>query len=159
MYGGLLREVALHTLPIDMPYVARVEVLPLALATGLPSGDVNLTVVLRVTDAPVDGGSMVTLQLIWDGEAASTVRMHCIVEEGGRVALPAAKVPSPKVWDPSTLARPLALHTLTVQVVDSLGVLIADGITVRFGLRVITTSGRDILLNGKATKLRGFNIC
>ena len=68
-------------------------------------------------------------------------------------------MPNPRIWQP--IANPtstprLALHNLTVRLLSSSGEP-SDGLTVRFGLRIVATSGRDILLNGAPLKLKGFN--
>jgi len=164
-YGGLIRHVALHVLPADGLSLQRVEVLPLAKpGTETPSGEVNITVVLRPLLANL---RRVRLQMIWDGGPASTsAATEYAVDADGKVSVTAAAVPNPAVWQPPsnpTAVPSLPLHTLTVRV-SPLGAAsaaavasVTDAITVRFGLRIVSTAGREIRINGQPTKLKGFN--
>ena len=130
-----------------------------------PSGAVNVTVVLH---GAVSGAS-VTLGLCWDLPAASPPCANSASYQhvNGVIALPGLAVPKWSAWTP-TDAKP-KLHTLTVFVLPAAedgentagpagtsGTPI-DGIQVRFGLRTVQASGRNILINGVKTKLRGYN--
>ena len=134
------------------------EVLPLATAEeAVPSGVVNISVVLR----PLPGRTHVRLQLRWDTQPPSTPSDYEVGADG-RVRLSAA-VPQPKIWHPPSNPSDvpsLPLHTLTVGVAhaaDALAFDAADAVAVRFGLRIVSTSGREIRINGEVLKLKGFN--
>eukprot|EP01043_Picozoa_sp_COSAG02_P020869 COSAG02_NODE_1041_length_15034_cov_96.398326_9_plen_223_part_00 len=158
-YGGLIREVTLHVLPKDGPSIERVSVNPLAKSTGEPNGQVNVTVALR---EPIPSKS-VALMLCWDLPAssppcASDAKQY--TPASGLVTIPDLAVPKWGAWSPAD-AKP-KLHLLTVFVHsdgDTSGATasIIDGIQVRFGLRTVRASGRHILINGKPTKLHGYN--
>ena len=151
-YGGLLRAVCLHELPATGPSIDRVEVKPLATPeSGVPSGEVNITVVLHAAgDQPVD------LEFGWDCPSAAPCSKgfsRTYHPVNGSIFIPAVPVPEARIWQPVAhpiVAPSLALHNITVRVAS-------DALTVRFGLRTVSTSGRDILLNGKPMKLKGFN--
>lgn len=180
-YGGLLRTVSLHILPRRGPSIDRAEVTPLALLKGkphTPSGHVRVCVVLR--DAP-PAGSAVTLGLKWDGQRHPSHSSHT-VQAGGIILLDEMAVPDAKLWQPvhhPKTAPSLALHVLTISLPPAAATVApgdghatnatameaaeaaakdgGDAISVRFGLRIVSTSGRSILLNGVPLKLRGVN--
>ena len=156
-YGGIIREATLHVLPkAGLPSVQRVVVAPLGTKKGgggAPSGKANVTIVLR--DAPK--GKSVALGLCFDAAAtapcAASAKKYAHVN--GVVVVPAVAVPNPKIWSPTSPK----LHTLTVAVhADADGAdSTVDSILVRFGLRTVQASGRHVLINGKPTKLHGYN--
>ena len=161
-YGGLLRPVCLHELPPKGPSLERVEVKPLANSASKPSGDVNITVALRgaaEARAAGDGGS-VTLEFEWDcvTRECGTGFKGTFPVVNGKIFIPAS-VPNPRIWQPvanSPSTPRLDLHNLTVRILMASGEP-SDALTVRFGLRIVSTSGRNILLNGAPLKLKGFN--
>ena len=115
----------------------------------MQSGKVNLTIVLPANDKTTS--STVGLLLGWDcdAEAADCARgtPTGYTFESGVARLVGVQVPNPRTWQPErnpTVAPRLPLHNLTVRLARG-----GDAITVRFGLRVVSTRGRDILLNGE----------
>ncbi len=78
----------------------------------------------------------------FDGGGATTTKGVAVREGLARLEL---AVPNPRVWSPE---HP-ALHTVTVGAGG-------DAVTERFGLRTIRTEGRDLLLNGRRLKLKGY---
>lgn len=151
-FGGIIRSVSLHVLPLTAPAFNRVDVFPLAAADGSPSGEVNVTIVFL--DWTVTLGSKVRVSMSWDG--GQQVVMEEVVGKDAAIRLARVKVPSGMVWDPHAL-KP-KLHTLTLMSVgNSSSATNLDGITVRFGLRTVSVSGRNILINGSPLKLLGFN--
>jgi len=158
-YGGIIREATLHVLPVvkddnnpvawaPWASIQRVVVDPLAAAGGEPSGEVNVTIVLR--DAPAV--KQVQLWVCFDACPKPVLKEYAQVK--GVVFLPAVAVPNFKVWSPASPK----LHTLTVEVFQGTGPAVScDSILVRFGLRTVKASGRHVLINGKPTKLHGYN--
>ena len=158
-YGGIIREATLHVLPVvkddnnpvawaPWASIQRVVVDPLAAAGGEPSGEVNVTIVLR--DAPAV--KQVQLWVCFDACPKPVLKQYAQVN--GVVFLPAVAVPNFKVWSPASPK----LHTLTVEVFQGTGPAVScDSILVRFGLRTVKASGRHVLINGKPTKLHGYN--
>ena len=146
-------------LPQTGPSIERVAVSPLASNTGEPNGKVNVTVALR---APTPSKS-VALALCWDLPAsspacASNAKQYAPVD--GVVTISGLAVPKWGPWSP-TDAKP-KLHLLTVYIhsdgdTSDAAASIIDGIQVRFGLRTVQVSGRHVLINGKPTKLHGYN--
>ena len=128
-YGGIYRDVQLHRLP-DCA-IDRVQVTPLDLAT------VRLTIKLD-GDVPAECAFAVAFD---QEEEQSFSRV--VVDGTIQIELP---VPNPRVWSPDDPQ----LHTVSVGIPG-------DRIRERFGLRMITTSGQQILLNGRPIELRGFN--
>jgi len=164
-YGGLLREVTLHVLPAAvLTSIERVTVTPLAMpmSPAVPSAKVDVVVTLRGGRAA--GGSVV-LGLCWDiGPTAppcADARQYTATD--GAVTLRGVAVPDAKVWDPTDKAP--ALHTLTVTLHGSGSVAatvaaptaVLDSCQVRFGIRIVSRSGRHILVNGRRVKLHGYN--
>lgn len=172
-YGGLLREVTLHVLPeAGTPHIQRVTVAPLG--TGgdapTPTGKVDVSVVVMDASSGAaaaaahgssssDASGTVQLKLCWDLPAGSppcsaVYKEYTYAAATGVVSIPSLAVPKARPWD---TASP-KLHTLTVFSADgSSGAQIRDSVQVRFGLRIVSTSGRHILLNGKPVKLHGYN--
>ena len=145
-YGGLIREVTLHVLPPT--HLDRVAVSPTRERGGLgPSGRVNVSVSLGGRGA---AAATAELALCWDIGAAArcTAAPKPYPLAGGTVHIAELPVPGGVVWDPTSSAP--ALHTLTVALPD-------DAVQVRFGLRTVVAAGRHILVNGKQTKLHGYN--
>lgn len=146
-------------LPKAGPSIKRVAVNPLGNSTGEPNGHVNVTVALR---EPIPS-KPVALTLCWDLPAssppcASDAKQY--TPSGGLVAIHDLPVPNWRAWSP-TDAKP-KLHLLTVFVhsggdANGVAASIIDGIQVRFGLRTVHASGRHVLINGKPTKLHGYN--
>ena len=146
-------------LPKAGPSIERVAVNPLATNTGEPNGQVNVTVALRDSNP----SKSVALALCWDLPAssppcASDAMQYTPVD--GVVTIPGLTVPKWGLWSP-TDPKP-KLHLLTVFVHsdgDTSGATasVIDGIQVRFGLRTVQASGRHVLINGKPTKLHGYN--
>ena len=168
---GLLREVTLHVLPAAAPSVVRVTVTPLQQSTapGKPSGKVDVDVTLRdvpAGGAGVGGGDSVVLGLCWDTHArappCSDAQAYKVVN--GVVSLKGSAVPGAKVWDPADTAP--ALHTLTVTVHAAAPLqhvnmtqhaavpVMVDSCQVRFGIRIVSRSGRHILVRAMHQFLR-----
>jgi len=174
-YGGLIREVTLHVLPkAPLPYIQRVMVAPLGTKGNAPkpTGKVDVSVMVMQGDASAPTSGKVQLQLCWDIAAttpcsATTVPYKEYTYKNNVVSIPAITVPNAKVWDVATPS----LHTLTVSAgvpktkststnpkADTADVyVVQDSIQVRFGLRIVAAAGRQILVNGKAVKLHGYN--
>ena len=160
-YGGIIREATLHVLQLDSAQIQRVSVDPLAEAAGgVPSGKANVTIVLR--DAPA--GQTVQMALCFDvpcGETPNSCqpcpthgKLKNYAHVNGVVSLPAVAVPNFTIWSPASPN----LHTLTVELYKgSSPSMSTDSILVRFGLRTVQASGRHVLINGKPTKLHGYN--
>ena len=126
-FGGIYRSVTLTELPEE--YIDRVEVFPRDIKTG--------EVLVRIeTSIGVDG-----VELKFDTSGSAIV---CPVKNGkGEIS---CNVPSFKVWSPE---NPV-LHTLTVSSEE-------DAMSVDFGLRVLECKAGQLLLNGEAIKLIGWN--
>lgn len=115
-YGGLLRAVCLHELPVAGPSIQRIEVKPLSTAGsgGVPSGEVNITVVLSAAavDIPIE------LEFGWDCPQAfcGSGFNGSYRPINGVIFLPSVAVPNPRVWQPverPTAVPSLHLHNLT----------------------------------------------
>lgn len=170
----------MHELPAAGPSLLGVAVTPLAKpGAPEPSGQVNVTVSLRDAPAAERGdASTVTLGFAWDcagGPACDPAWTGTYPIRDGAVTL-LATVPKPRVWEAAatTSAAPSAqLHNLSVTLMPPKGrrraeagaggtsggalAVSSDTMVVRFGLRVVSTAGRAILLNGRPVKLKGFN--
>ena len=134
-YGGITRNVLLHTLPAATT-IERVETFPIS------TSSLDVRVLLRGAAT-----ASVSLALSFDGGAAGTPKAYPV--KGGVVEIPGVAVPQAKPW---SLAEP-NLHTLTVSAPE----LGADGVTVRFGLRVLAAEGGRLTVNGEKVKLKGYN--
>ncbi|CAE7775186.1 GUSB [Symbiodinium pilosum] len=140
--GGLLRAVQFHSLASPQPiYLAGVEVFPRSLE--YVDVDVRLSSTRPTTesleyrwqfDDPQEGCNWFGWSTISPGSEAHNV-----------------SVPNARRWSPENPE----LHRLKVALLSAGKML--DCVEVRFGLRQVATSGRDILLNGQAIKLFGFN--
>eukprot|EP01062_Namystynia_karyoxenos_P020950 TRINITY_DN17948_c0_g3_i1.p1 TRINITY_DN17948_c0_g3~~TRINITY_DN17948_c0_g3_i1.p1 ORF type:complete len:621 (+),score=193.70 TRINITY_DN17948_c0_g3_i1:76-1938(+) len=142
MYGGLMRSVLLHRMPASSagPWPWRAYFLPVE--SGYQRGVVNLTVALSDPSFAGDWEGSVT----FDKGTAQPLRGTA---QNGTVQFPGVVVPSPRLW---SLADP-QLHTATVVGKDG------AGLTERFGLRWwgVDKASSRITLNGKVTKLHGWN--
>ncbi|CAE7939541.1 GUSB [Symbiodinium necroappetens] len=142
--GGLLRAVQFHSLQgpgAEPTYLAAVDVFP----RTLEHVDVD---VRAVVGSPAAQG----LQYRWRFDDP---HQGCDWASWSTVILGTASrnvsVPNARSWSPENPK----LHRLKVALLSS-GQLL-DCVEVRFGLRRVSTSGRDILLNGQSLKLFGFN--
>jgi hypothetical protein len=140
-----------------------------------PTGKVDVVVTLRsvgagasVTSADAGAGVLggtVTLSLCWDAAATappcSAAAKAYPYDAKGAVHLPALTVPNAKVWE----IKSPALHTLTVFIHTDAATIgttttttdassVVDSCQVRFGLRIVSTAGRDIKVNGAVLILR-----
>lgn len=142
MYGGLVRSVLLHRMPLEGagPWPWRVYVLPME--HGYKQGMVNITV--QLTDPSFEG--QLALHLQFDEGDAEKVTVKATK---GTVVLPLMRVPNPRLW--STIDP--QLHTLTVLAPGG------EGVTERFGLRWwgVHAETARITLNGEVLKLHGWN--
>ncbi|EIP97374.1 beta-galactosidase/beta-glucuronidase [Opitutaceae bacterium TAV1] len=142
-YGGIYRSVTLTRLPDTR--VERVKITTLDIATGRVRLEARLggriPQKLRIRYA-FDGGAPAETVL-----AAPAGKQPLVIE---------TQVPGHRVWSPE---HP-ALHTL------SFGISCAeadgpfeegDAVIEQFGIRTITTLGREILLNGSPVRLLGLN--
>jgi beta-glucuronidase len=129
-YGGIYRSIGWQ----ELPEVAldRASVIPLDL-----EGRVRID--LRMVK-PFDGN--LDSHFSFDG---GEVVMYALSFDAG-VASVELQVPSPRIWSPEDPA----LHTLSVT-------LAGETLKERFGIRVIEARGREIVVNGEALKLIGFN--
>ena len=128
-YGGIYRHIEIQSLP--ELYLERVYVT----TKDISSGTVELKIIL--------GGeipSTAQLELSFD----DNIKQTCEVNISDGIIILHYKVPDFKLWSPENPA----LHTVTVSIAH-------DTITERFGIRTVSTSGEQILLNGKALFLRG----
>jgi len=131
-YGGIYRSVDLFELPAG-PVLDRVEII----TADLNAGEVTLTGRLRNA---ADGKH--SISVAFDQNSAETVA----VDVCNNVFTLKRKVPHFKVWSCDCPA----LHLLTCQFGN-------DTIVERFGIRTVETKKGQILLNGKAVQLKGYN--
>ena len=156
-FGGILRSVVVHV-PSRHRMVQRGEVTPLAGAGQRPSGQVNVSVVVREIAGGSDGvHGNVNVSLAWDGGEPGAIMaadLSRIPSTGEKAAHFLQSVPAPKLW---TLASP-QMHTLTIRLLGADGGVV-DVIETRFGLRIVGTSAatRQVTINGVATELKGYN--
>ncbi len=140
-YGGLLEPVELLTTPL--PHVAHVSI------RAAPRGaEGHVTAVVEVTNAGAEPFAG-RVRLESDGRAA---------EADARAAPGATErvnlellLPQARLWSPESPA----LYEARVRLFDARGEI--DAVDDRFGVRSIGTTGREILLNGRALKIRGVN--
>eukprot|EP00927_Polykrikos_kofoidii_P070586 TRINITY_DN67006_c0_g1_i1.p1 TRINITY_DN67006_c0_g1~~TRINITY_DN67006_c0_g1_i1.p1 ORF type:complete len:768 (+),score=92.86 TRINITY_DN67006_c0_g1_i1:146-2305(+) len=147
--GGIIRAVQYHALPTsDLLYLSSVEV--------FPRSSQVVDVVVRTSTPPTLVAK--TLVYHWRFDDENTAATSCHVGAGwGKLdpafGLRSVEVPDAKPWSPE---HP-ALHRLKVALVDAVSGGLLDCVEVRFGMRVVEARGREILLNGEAVKLIGFN--
>lgn len=132
-YGGVYRSIEWHELPALSIRRAVVRTLDL-------SGQVEIDVELEAQAALPD---TVDLHIAFDEGNAST--FACVALENGRVRI-RTEVPDARVWSPDSPH----LHKVKV-------VIGGDSIIERFGIRTIAAQSGEILLNGHAVKLLGYN--
>ncbi|CAE7606314.1 uidA [Symbiodinium natans] len=145
--GGLLRAVQFHSLASQhLAYLAGVEVFP----RTLEHVDVDVRT-FTADPAPQ------SLEYRWKfddpQEGCDWGGWSPIIVGSGTHNV---SVPNARSWSPE---KP-DLHRLKVALLSSLAGdtrKLLDCVEVRFGLRHVSTSGRDILLNGQPLKLFGFN--
>ncbi len=140
-YGGILRGVTLHVLPVDAPFVDHVQVRPLA---AYRAGAVEVMIELA---GPVPGEITVTTRF----DEAAPLRHVAVPVRNSRITL-ILTVPAPRVWAPGSPN----LHALQVTLVGPRGD-VPDDATVRFGLRRIEAREGALWLNGEKLQLRGYN--
>ncbi len=131
-WGGIIRGVWCHELPETFLEAVQVRVEDYAKGT--------VTARIRLGG---DLSDSIELRTRIDGEDAQTHSAR--VGDDGWLEVP-LQIQHPRPWSPATPE----LHQLRVQTG-------ADDMIVRFGLREIKASGGQILLNGQAVKLRGYN--
>jgi beta-glucuronidase len=136
-YGGIIREVALHTLPPSGRFIERVEVTPSP--SGYREGEISAAVFL----AGAEGMTVRLSTRIDDGD----VREHTVKVEQGRTVIP-LRVPEPTLWSPEYPN----LHRLHVVLGED-----EDDMEVSFGLRRIESRAGRIWLNGEPIRLIGYN--
>lgn len=141
-YGGIIRDVALHVLPVAAPFIDHVHVRP---AAGYRAGAVEVTIQLagRVPER-------LTLTTRFDGTAP--VRQVDVPVRDARISL-ALEVPAPRVWAPGSPH----LHTLEVVLISPDDDAGTDDAIVRFGLRRIEARDGELWLNEEKLQLRGYN--
>ena len=140
-FGGIMRSVELHALPLatDAPWVWRAHVLPSATA---PLSAVDITLVL--TDSSYTSESL-TVSLAFDGGPPLN---HTLSIQAGQATLREVAVPKPRVWSPTTPE----LHVVEVA-------LNGGSVLERFGLRHFGVDSKSARLevNGEVVKLVGWN--
>src|SRR5262245_31638663 len=140
-YGGLLEPVELLT--TSRAYLDRVAI------DALPGRvDASVTVAVAVdNNGHTDFKGRVAIEPAGRrAEAEILTRAH----QAGHVRLQLT-IPKARFWSPDTPA----LYDMKVRLLD--GARAIDEISERFGVRSITTRGREILLNGKPIRMRGVN--
>lgn len=140
-YGGILRDVTLHLLPAQGPYIERVQVTPTA---AYDCGKVDIAVIL--------GGDLstpVSLSLQFDDDEALSPETKPLSEDTAHYQL---AVPNSRTWSPQSPH----LHRLRVRL-QSLAGKDTDDMNVRFGLRGIEAREGILRLNGEKLLLRGYN--
>lgn len=144
LYGGLMRSVALHELPLSgeepaEPAVWRAEVTTVHATKGV------IDVRILLSDPNYAGNFHFTMAV---DQGAASARSG--MASGGVVLVANLTVPDPKLWDVDSPN----LHTITVNQATS-----ATGITERFGLRTfdVDPSTYRVRLNGRVLKLHGWN--
>lgn len=141
-YGGIVREVTLHVLPANAPFIDALRITPTA---GYRTGHVVLAV-----DLAGKVPARITLGVSFDG---GPVQRHHDVLVTERSATLALTVPNPRVWSPDSPA----LHHVTVSLFPGDDVVGCDALSARFGLRRIEAKGGALWLNGEKLQLRGYN--
>lgn len=139
-YGGIIRDVTCHLLPAGKPFLASVEVTPLA---EYRQGEVELAIALG--GASAEG---LTLRVQFD-DAAVESQPFTPREGMARLTL---RVPEPKLWSPQTPHR----HRVRVVLCQQDGREI-DDMAVRFGLRRVAAHDGKLWLNEEPIILRGYN--
>lgn len=143
-YGGIYRSVTISQLPERR--IERVHVVTLDIATGRVRLDLRL-------NGP-DQSYPVRIRYAFDeGESQDA---EIVMTPGQRTVSVETHVPNHRVWSPESPN----LHTLTLSIVGDAGdgaPVAIDTIVERFGLRTITTRGRELLLNGSPIRLFGLN--
>lgn len=134
-WGGITRSVFLHVTPAL--HLKRVHVIPLEPAKGRIKAQITLSQGFT--------GDL-ALHLSMDG-GEPLARTVAFVNGSGSLEV---QVPDPKVWS----CESPSLHRLRILMGTGAD---ADDLEVRFGLRTIRVSGRDILLNDRPVKLLGYN--
>ncbi len=140
-YGGILRDVVLEDWPAGGGFIEHVQVTPTR--EGYRDGKVEITITL--------GGKLAEetiLSLSFDGGEPSSQSLPTPYE----AVVIKTRVSRPRVWSPTTPN----LHRLEVVLRDAEG-RIADGVSVRFGLRSIEAREGALWLNGEKLQLRGYN--
>ncbi len=137
-YGGILRDVTCHLLPVTGLFLDRVQVTPLA---GYASGEISLALTLSTTPKEAQ---IVAIQ--FDDEPA---QQHSLT---AALTTLTPHVPSPRVWSPQSPH----LHRVRVVLLDRNGHPL-DDLTTRFGLRRIEVRNGQLQLNGDRLILRGYN--
>lgn len=139
-YGGIIRQVSLHQLPLGRKYLKTVQVEP-----GENYAQGKIKVAIRL-----DGASTAetVLALSVDGHEPVLHRLSKDAKEWSE----SMTVPDPRLWSPESPA----LHRLAVTLLDKEGAAY-DQATVRFGLRRIEAREGELLLNGKPLILKGYN--
>lgn len=140
-YGGILRDVVLHQLPKEGPFIDIVHVLPTA---GYREGNVEARIYLG---GDASGPVIFTTQ--FDNEPAQT---HSVAFQPGEGLILSLQVSHPQIWSPQSPK----LHVLRVTLLESVGIK-RDATEVRFGLRLIEAHAGQLWLNGEKLRLRGFN--
>lgn len=140
-YGGITRGVLLEEL--DKAYIEYIHVIPVKTAGGW-----NAEISVKVNsvsdqdntwrlDIELEGGYHATMDLpVRAGETAAVSRVF--------------EVTDAEVWE---IGNP-RLYEISAVLSDDTGAF--DDLIDRFGFREIKTEGRDILLNGKKIRIKGF---
>ncbi|WP_043587898.1 glycoside hydrolase family 2 protein [Geminisphaera colitermitum] len=142
-YGGLLRDVTLHLLPVASVeggvFIDHVQTL---VGEGYAEGRFQLRVHLSGKSIPA---SVALVTQIDDNEPR--VAENIPVDADG-VATLQLQAGAPRIWSPDTPH----LHRLTVRLPDN-----GDALEIRFGLRRIEARSGKLWLNGQPLVLRGYN--
>lgn len=139
-YGGVLRDVSCHVLPVDHPFIDHVQVTPLE---GYRDGEAEVRI--RVEKAVSD---ILHFAMQFDGGDIQEYKVRVVDGE----VICKVSVPKPRVWSPDSPC----LHRLHLFLLDVHGKDI-DDIQVRFGLRRIESRAGALWLNGEKLQLRGYN--
>lgn len=139
-YGGIIRDVALHILPVEDFWIESVQVIPTA---DYQSGECEAVVFLN-GKVP----SHFSLKFSCNGESLTTNNAPA-TQSTIRTKF---QVSNPRVWSPKSPH----LHSLQVSLCDGAGHEVDDA-TVSFGLRKIEAKQGALWLNGQKLVLRGYN--
>lgn len=140
-YGGIIRPVLVEELPET--YVERVHVTTMSIdSPARLQLDARFSAVPNAQDLP--GQADVEIRsgddVVWSGP----VNVDWEGKQGAAKAV--VELDQPRLWSPDDPH----LYTVEVRIGE-------DDLIDRFGVRTVAVRGRELLLNGKPIKLKGFN--